>query len=110
MVGISYDEAKDILQKYTNAFQVSHEFWFGLPLNTTAKLNFTAQVEVYRDEKTVTLNNIIGTIPGRYVGFKLYVPIYILVMSPSRAEIISARLVTFFPSARTFFSARKSEN
>ena len=67
VVGISYEEAKDILQKYTNAYQVSHKFWYGLPLNTTAQLNFTAQVEVYRDEKSVTLNNVIGTIPGRYV-------------------------------------------
>ena len=66
VVGISYDEAEDVLQKYTNAYQVSHKFWYGLPLNTTSQLNFTAQVEVYRDEKTVTLNNIIGTIPGRY--------------------------------------------
>jgi len=66
VVGISYDEAKDILLKYTNAYQVSHKFWYGMPLNTTAKLNFTAQVEVYRDEKSVTLNNVIGTIPGRY--------------------------------------------
>ena len=50
VVGISYDEAKDILLKYTNAYQVSHKFWFGLPLNTTAQLNFTAQVEVYKNK------------------------------------------------------------
>lgn len=65
VLGISYDQAKEILQFYTNSFGVSHDFWYGLPLNTSSELNFTAQVRVYREESTVTLNNIIGTIPGK---------------------------------------------
>ena len=66
VVGISYDYAKEILKNYTNAYQVNHNFWYGLPLNTSVQLNFTAEVEVYRNENSVTLNNVIGTIPGRY--------------------------------------------
>ena len=66
VVGISYDYAKEILKNYTNAYKVNHNFWYGLPLNTSVQLNFTARVEVYRNENTVTLNNVIGTIPGRY--------------------------------------------
>merc|ERR1719468_451352 len=66
VLGITYDQAKDLLQNYTNAFGVSHEYWYGLPLNTSVEMNFTAVVRVYRDDITVNLNNVIGTIPGRY--------------------------------------------
>ncbi len=65
VVGITYDTAKEILQFYTNAFGLSHEYWYGLPLNTSAELNYTAHVRTYRNDESVTLNNIIGTIPGR---------------------------------------------
>ena len=65
VLGITYDQAKDLLQNYTNAFGVSHEYWYGLPLNTSVEMNFTAVVRVYRDDITVNLNNVIGTIPGR---------------------------------------------
>lgn len=65
VIGISYDQAKEVLQFYTNSFGVSYDFWYGLPLNTSTELNFTAEVRVYRDDETVQLNNVIGTLPGR---------------------------------------------
>lgn len=65
VLGLSYDQAKEVLQYYTNSFGVSYDFWYGLPLNTSAELNFTAEVRVYRDDETVQLNNVIGTLPGR---------------------------------------------
>ena len=66
VLGINYDEAKGILLNFTNANGVSHDFWCGLPLNTSVEMNFTAKVEVYRQDTSVTLNNVIGTLRGRY--------------------------------------------
>ena len=66
VIGINYDQAKGILLNYTNANGISHDFWYGLPLNTSVEMNFTAQVEVYRENTPVKLNNVIGTLRGRY--------------------------------------------
>ena len=71
VIGINYDQAKDILQNFTNAKGIAKTFYYGLPLNTSAERNFTAKVEVYRNENVVTLNNVVGTIRGRYVIFMI---------------------------------------
>lgn len=65
VVSISYEQASGILQNFTNAKGLGKEYTFALPLNTTVELNFTARVEVYREDEAVTLNNVIGTIMGR---------------------------------------------
>ena len=70
VIGITYDQAKEILQNFTNAKGINKNFKYGLPLNTTVELNFTAKVEVYRENDAVSLNNVIGSIPGRYVTFE----------------------------------------
>jgi hypothetical protein len=66
VVSITYDKAREVLQQYTNAKDLSRDFWYGLPLNTSAELNFKAKVEVNRVDVVTSLNNVIGTIPGRY--------------------------------------------
>ena len=71
VIGINYDQAKDILQNFTNAKGIAKTFYYGLPLNTSVERNFTAKVEVYRNENVVTLNNVVGTIRGRYVIFMI---------------------------------------
>ena len=65
VIGINYDQAKELLLNFTNAKGIDPSYVHGLPLNTTVERNFTAKVEVYREHEEVTLNNVIGTIRGR---------------------------------------------
>ena len=48
-------------------------YWFGLPLNSNSNaitLNYNGIVTVNHNvDKNVTLNNVIATIPGKYIHF-----------------------------------------
>ena len=65
MVSISYDNAMPLLVNYVHAQNLSKEFWFGMPLNTTDSRNFTVKVEVNFKMEKVGLKNVVGVIPGR---------------------------------------------
>ena len=52
VISISYDEAKEILEKYTNAFNLTSIYTYGLPLDTTVEKNF--------EGKTTPFDRIVG--------------------------------------------------
>ena len=64
-MSISYDQAMPMLVNYVHAQNLSKEFWYGMPLNTTAERNFAVKVEVNFKMEKVGLKNVLGVIPGR---------------------------------------------
>ena len=48
VVSLSYKDAKVLLYNYTDAHNVSDNYWFGLALKEGEQRNFTASVEVNR--------------------------------------------------------------
>ena len=92
VIGINYDQAKDILQNFTNAKGIAKTFYYGLPLNTSVERNFTAKVEVYRNENVVTLNNVIGTIRGRYVSFMIKHKVDIMIKGFSQTKYFLVKI------------------
>lgn len=72
VISVSVEDARIILANFTNAGNVSaginKEFWYGLPLNKDSddvSSSYIATVTVkHLKDKTVTLNNVIATIPG----------------------------------------------
>ena len=54
-----------MLVNYLDAHNLSKEFWFGMPFNTSVERNFIATVEVNSELEKVELKNVLGVIPGR---------------------------------------------
>ena len=106
VIGINYDQAKDILQNFTNAKGIAKTFYYGLPLNTSVERNFTAKVEVYRNENVVTLNNVVGTIRGRYVSFMIKHKVDIMIKGFSQTKYFP---VKFSRKMKKFFSNEKKQ-
>ncbi len=65
VVSISYENARPLLVNYLHAHNLSKEFWYGMPFNTTVERNYTASVEVNSELEKVGLKNVLGVIPGR---------------------------------------------
>ena len=83
VISVSVEDARIILANFTNAGNVSaginKEFWYGLPLNKDSddvSSSYQATVTVkHLEDKTVTLNNVIATIPGINLVYKcIYKP------------------------------------
>ena len=51
VVSISSNQANVILSNFTDAFNVSRSYWYGLALRQNMHRNFTASVEVYQEFK-----------------------------------------------------------
>ena len=52
VVSISSNQANVLLSNYTDAFNVSRSYWYGLALRQNMHRNFTAYVEVYQEFKS----------------------------------------------------------
>eukprot|EP00096_Caligus_rogercresseyi_P014815 TRINITY_DN7307_c0_g1_i1.p1 TRINITY_DN7307_c0_g1~~TRINITY_DN7307_c0_g1_i1.p1 ORF type:complete len:824 (-),score=172.70 TRINITY_DN7307_c0_g1_i1:147-2618(-) len=66
VISLSSDEAFMLMRKYVNGHNVSRKFWFELPLMTNESRDFSVEMHVHNDYQEVTLQNIVGVIPGRY--------------------------------------------
>ena len=66
VISIDYKDAKVLLSEFTNSYNIAKTYWFGLPLNTSKEMHFQASIEVYTKLTHKKLNNVIGTIPGRF--------------------------------------------